>query len=48
MVLALLSGEDRELFRMRYLEGYNASELSEIFHLPPGTIRARLSRGESF
>jgi RNA polymerase sigma-70 factor (ECF subfamily) len=32
------------LFHLRYEEGYNASELSEMLGLPPGTIRARLSR----
>lgn len=44
LLLAALPEQDRVLFRMRYMEGYNASELSEIFHLPTGTIRARLSR----
>ncbi len=44
MLLALLSPEDRALFHLRYEEGYNASELAEMFHLPAGTIRARLSR----
>ena len=32
------------LFHLRYEEGYNASELAELFHMPAGTIRARLSR----
>lgn len=44
MVLAQLSPGDRTLFHLRYEEGYNASELSEMFHVPAGTIRARLSR----
>lgn len=44
MLLARLSPEDRVLFHLRYEEGYNASELSEIFGVPSGTIRARLSR----
>lgn len=44
LVLARLSPEDRTLFHLRYEEGYNASELSEMFHIPAGTIRARLSR----
>ena len=47
MLLALLSAEDRALFHLRYSEGYNASELAEMFHLPPGTIRARLSRSRA-
>ncbi len=44
MLLTLLSPEDRTLFYLRYEEGYNASELSEMFGLPTGTIRSRLSR----
>lgn len=44
MLLAQLSQEDRMLFHLRYEEGYNASELAELFHMPAGTIRARLSR----
>ncbi|MGN0976637.1 MAG: RNA polymerase sigma factor [Faecousia sp.] len=44
LLLAQLSPEDRALFHLRYEEGYNASELSEMFHIPTGTVRARLSR----
>ena len=44
MLLAKLSPEDRTLFHLRYEEGYNASELSELYGVPPGTIRAKLSR----
>lgn len=44
LLLATLSPEDRTLFHLRYAEGYNASELAAMFHVPPGTIRARLSR----
>lgn len=44
ILLAQLSPEDRMLFHLRYEEGYNASELSEMFHIPKGTIRSRLSR----
>jgi len=44
LVLAQLSTQDRTLFHLRYEEGYNASELSEMLHIPAGTIRARLSR----
>ncbi len=47
LLLAALSEQDRVLFRMRYLEGYNAKELSQIFHIPAGTIRARLSRSRA-
>lgn len=48
LVLSKLSPQDRALFQMRYLEGYNASELAEIFHLPAGTIRAKLSRSRKY
>lgn len=44
LLLVRLSPEDRMLFHMRYEEGYNATELSQMFHIPKGTIRARLSR----
>lgn len=42
-LLNLLPPEEGPLFRMRYFEGYNATELGEIFDLPPGTVRSRLS-----
>lgn len=44
MVLEALTPEDRMLFQLRYIEGYNASELSEMLGIPTGTIRAKLSR----
>lgn len=44
LLLARLSQEDRVLFHLRYEEGYNASELADMFHMPPGTVRARLAR----
>lgn len=44
LLLSRLSSEDRALFHLRYMEGYNASELAEMFDMPTGTIRARLSR----
>lgn len=44
LLLGSLSKEDRMLFHLRYEEGYNASELSQMFGIPKGTIRARLSR----
>ena len=34
-LLELLDPLDRAMFTLRYEEGYNASELSKIFHLPP-------------
>lgn len=48
LLLAKLSEQDRVLFHMRYLEGYNATELAQIFHIPAGTIRARLSRSRAY
>lgn len=44
LVLQMLMPEDRMLFTLRYMEGYNASELSEMLGMPAGTIRAKLSR----
>lgn len=38
-----LPGEERTLFWLRYLEGYNSTELGEMFDLPASTIRARLA-----
>lgn len=38
-----LPDEEKDLFWMRYMEGYNSSELGELFDLSPSTIRARLS-----
>ncbi len=38
-----LPDEERELFWMRYMEGYNSSELGELFDMSPSTIRARLA-----
>lgn len=46
-LLDLLSPGDRVLFTLRYEEGYNASELSKIFHLPPGTVRTRLMKART-
>ena len=47
MLLQRLPEPDRTLFRLRYLEDYNASELAEMFDLPPGTIRSKLSRSRA-
>lgn len=44
ILMAQLSKEDRTLFYLRYEEGYNANELAEMLHLPPGTVRSRLHR----
>lgn len=44
LLLQKLTPEDRMLFTLRYMEGYNASEISGMLSMPPGTIRAKLSR----
>lgn len=44
LLLARLPEPDRTLFRLRYLEGYTARELAELYGLPAGTVRAKLSR----
>ena len=31
------------LFSLRHLEGYNSTQLGELFSLPPGTVRSKLS-----
>ena len=42
-LLMLLPEELRTLFRMRYIEGYNAAELGEMFDINPSTLRSKLS-----
>ncbi len=37
-----LPESERTLFSLRYFHGYNATELGEMFDLPPSTVRARL------
>ncbi|MBR4290020.1 MAG: RNA polymerase sigma factor [Oscillospiraceae bacterium] len=44
LILQKLTPEDQMLFTLRYMEGYNASEISEMLGMPTGTIRAKLSR----
>ena len=47
MILEKLPPEERKLFTLRYIEGYNASEISQLLGIPPGTIRAKLSRSRN-
>lgn len=42
-LLEKLPGEERLLFAMRYMEGYNSRELGEIFSMPPATVRMKLA-----
>ena len=44
LLLQRLQPEDRMLFTLRYLEDYNASEISHMLGIPAGTVRSRLSR----
>ena len=44
LLLLRLPPDVRTMFRMRYLEGYSAAELAEIFHMPAATVRTKLSR----
>lgn len=42
-VCGCLDPLEQNLFRLRYMEGYNASELGEMYHMSPSTVRAKLS-----
>ena len=44
LMLLRLPPEYRTIFRLRYLEGYSAAELGEMFDLPAATVRTRLLR----
>lgn len=46
-IINLLPDEERLLFIMRYFQGYNSSELGNIFKLSPGTVRSRLFSARS-
>ena len=41
-LIGQLPTEERELFWLRYMEGYNSSELGKLYDLPASTVRARL------
>jgi len=42
-LLEALPDVEGVLFMMRYLQGYNSNQLSEMFAMPPGTVRSKLS-----
>ena len=44
LLLLRLPPEYRTLFRLRYLEGYSAVELGEMFAMPAATVRTKLLR----
>lgn len=46
-IINMLPDEERLLFIMRYFQGYNSSELGNIFNLSPGTVRSRLFSARS-
>mgnify|MGYP001025812011 CR=1 FL=1 len=46
-LLAALAPDERQLFTLRYLEGYNSAELGRLFGLPAGTVRSKLSGARS-
>jgi len=47
MMCRYLPENERTLFMLRYLMGYNSTELGEMFGLPPSTVRARLASARS-
>ena len=42
-LLESLPDEEGVIFTLRYLEGYNSSQIGEMLSLPAGTVRYRLS-----
>ena len=44
LLLLRLPPDVRTIFRMRYLEGYSAADLGEIFDMPAATVRTKLLR----
>ena len=42
--MSKLPQELQTLFRLRYLDGYSAAELGEMFHMPSATVRTKLKR----
>lgn len=46
-ILAELPEFDRTLLTLRYEAGYTATELGELYHMPPATIRTRLLKARN-
>ncbi len=40
--LELLSGADRAILSLRYLDGFDTAQIAEIMDVPPGTVKSRL------
>lgn len=43
MLLNSLPSGEGVILHLRYIEGYNSSQIGEILSLPPGTVRSKLS-----
>lgn len=43
MMCRQLPEYERSLFQLRYFEGYNATELGEMFDIPSATVRSKLA-----
>ena len=39
-----LAEKDRLCIQLFYVEGYSVKEIAQIFHIPEGTVKSRLSR----
>lgn len=42
--IAKLPEPEQTLFRMRYMDGYNATQLGEMFDMNPASVRTKLSK----
>lgn len=42
-LLESLPDNEGVLFTLRYIQGYNSKQLGQMFNLPPGTVRSKLS-----
>jgi len=40
--LELLSGRDRAILSLKYLDGFDTARIAEIMDVPPGTVKSRL------
>jgi len=45
--IAKLPEPEQALFRMRYMDGYNATQLGEMFDMPPATVRTKLAKARN-
>ena len=41
--MGVLDERDKSIFVLRHYEGYNATEIAEIFQMTPANVRARLA-----